>query len=71
MKKMQVNGDALSCRNKFFPIYDKLCLIYGEEFSAGRFSHSACSIDCNSDGTNLVMGMSLLLELKIHTRKFQ
>lgn len=58
-----MHPDAPPYRNKFVPIYHKLCVIFGQEISEGKFSHSACSVDHNSDCTNSMMGMSLLLAL--------
>ncbi|XP_057424498.1 uncharacterized protein LOC130718063 isoform X2 [Lotus japonicus] len=52
----KVHPDALLYRNKFVPIYHKLSLIYGGEFSEERCSHSCCSIDhiCNGPISTIV-----------------
>ncbi|KAJ1375364.1 Myb/SANT-like domain [Sesbania bispinosa] len=52
-----VHPDALSCGNKFVPIYHKLCLIYGHEISEGRRGHSSCSRDHISNGPISTMGV--------------
>ncbi|KAJ7978001.1 L10-interacting MYB domain-containing protein [Quillaja saponaria] len=53
---IKVHPDALLYRNKLIPGYHKLCVIYDQETSDGRFSHSASSADLNNDFPDLLIG---------------
>lgn len=56
---MQVHPDARSYRVKTVPGYHKLCIIFGEESSDGRYSQLARNADPINDFPVLMAGMKI------------
>lgn len=62
---MQVHPDARSYRVKTVPGYHKLCIIFGEESSDGRYSQLAHNADPINDFPVLMAGMKISLNWRI------